>query len=286
MSTLLLFLCALATTRAQAAAQQVELVHAGAEPRARLVLQPQVGQTTRISTRSVAHTTAQVSLVPDPPPTRSTTSQTIEVTVDEVASDGGFTWSWRVVQHELVVEPPPERKGERKPAQVPGLSGRVHMSASGLPLSSSHSGGEAEALAARAISRLPTPLPAAEVGPGAVWTVSDRLELDALAIDTLTTWTLQSVDGDAATLSAVVTGRPDQTELVFEEATATVRQLDIRGTARVVQPLGAVVPTEREGSGAYAIDLRVRKGPLPIEIELDIQERNSATSDGSSGTGR
>ena len=258
----------------------LHLVDAGAPPRVRLALQPAAGHRSRVVATRQATTTSKISLVRDPPPTEGRTTQIISLSVDEVSADGAFTWSWTMLEHDVVVDPPPKRDRAARNAEIAGLSGTVRTSRTGLPIAATHSGSDDVDGAARAVSLLPTPVPEVDVGVGATWTVSDGIDLDALTIDTVTTWTVEAIDADSVTLQGIVRGGPSQTEVSLADVTATIDALDVQGTVRVVQPLTAVAPTRRDGTGSYSVDARARKGPLSIRFELDIEDRFVTETEG------
>lgn len=118
------------------------------------------------------------------------------------------------------------------------------------------------------LTALPVVFPEEEIGPGAQWSVESRVTGESTLLQT-TTYTLDSLDGDIATLNVSVEQRPSLGALSFDAADAPE---ELRGKEL------KVVDTTTKSEGSVTVDL---SKPLPTAGEVSVTTVISYGAEGS-----
>lgn len=130
---------------------------------------------------------------------------------------------------------------------------------------------EARSAVERAITSLtslPIVFPEEEIGPGAEWTVESRVTGESTLLQT-TTYTLDKLDGDVATLNVSVEQRPSLGALSFDGADAPQELQDKELK---------VLDTKTQSEGTVTVDLTK---PLPTAGDVSITTVISYGAEGS-----
>lgn len=259
---------------------QVTLGSAGDGPRQRVRLRPVVGSIERVAIEGESASTVSISLLPDPGPKCGRSRTVFDLRTIAVAADGTVTAALEVIEADQTGG----ASGRGARSGLVGTTGILTMLPDGTITDVALTAADLDAAEIASIvgaaRRMTTPFPTEPIGPGAIWTVRDVLDLGVVRVALITTCELVSIDGEEATIASTTTASPDETELTLADVgvKAKLTELIARGASTWTQPLTAIAPSARTAEGRYKVSVKGRKGltPFKLRLETDAITRASA----------
>ncbi len=266
--------------RADAAnGRAVTLISPGEAPRKQVRLAPVVGSTERVTVEGESTATFSMQPMPNPGPQHGTSHTIFDLRPTAVDADGAITATLEVIAVVQVGGP----RGRRERSALVGATGTLTLTSGGaitdVELAPGDLDDAEDASLVEAARRMTTPFPREPIGPGAVWTVEDVLDLAVLRVALVTTCRLVSVEDGVATITSK-TVSSDGTELSLADVgvKAKLTELTLRGTSTWTQPLNAIAPSQHTAQGRYEIAVKGRKGLIPFKLHLETDAITRASS--------
>jgi hypothetical protein len=254
----------------------VEVLDAGAEPRERLLLQPEVGAELQRTLVANIGLTLEVAGEALPSPTLPATRLVMRAQVDDVADDGTITTTVEFVEVAAVdgpgVDPAVLEQTNAVLEQIKGITGTGttdrHGGSASVSLDTSTITDPMlrttlDSLTSQ-LTELTAPLPAQPVGVGASWRVERSATLNGVQTNTATTYILQSHSGNDYVLEVAqeATAPPGPAELpgLPPGVTAIIESFLVSSTGEVRGRLDQPLPDNSTIEGSGDIELTVEQG--------------------------
>ena len=123
--------------------------------------------------------------------------------------------------------------------------------------------------------------PAEPIGIGAQWRIVDRMDAGPMQLDVVSTATLLARDGPTleVRLTSVVGMPEEEVFLELDGFNGTVKELAVRGTQDLTLRVDRPVALLRTSRIRTHFVVRGWKGPFPVTVTTDIDQRIRATAE-------
>lgn len=266
----------------------VELIEPGEEPRRELRLQPEEGTTTRARLEVTMAMEQEVDGNPvqaQPPLSMAADTNFTVASVTDEAIEVEFAYeSFELTNAE---DYPPEVAAQMQGTfeAMTDVTGTSRFNHRGVGLDAAFDAPEGMDPAARQsldqideqIQQLTAPFPREEVGVGAQWRVTQESAVQGITTTQVSTYTLESLDGDAYVLAVDIAQDAEPQEIQMPEApegvTVELTEFDFSGQGRTEGSLDAVAPTSSSAQTSGTSVFRAAGGPEGGEgFERFVQE--------------